>query len=277
MIFTTCVSALTACSTMRVDHRRQEAFSVAQSSGFSPIAIPSARFTVSGFSKFREHTDEPVVYIEGDGFSWIDRHTISPNPTPKNPLSLKLAALDTTPTVFYLARPCQYVDLSKEQNCTNAYWTNARFAPEIIESYDQILNTLKQRYDSKGFHLVGFSGGGAIAVLLAARRADIKSVRTIAGNLDHVALHKYKKVSPLTASLDPIAVAEKINHIPQIHFSGREDTTVPQWVAKNFARAAHAPDCVKIQIIPGVEHSKGWEDVWGDLYKVKPECARNAQ
>lgn len=165
----------------------------------------------------------------------------------------------------------------KSKNCTNAYWTNARSAPEIIESYDQILNTLKQRYDSKGFHLVGFSGGGAIAVLLAARRADIKSVRTIAGNLDHVALHKYKKVSPLTASLDPIAVAEKINHIPQIHFSGREDTTVPQWVAKNFARAAHAPDCVKIRIIPGVEHSKGWEDVWGDLYKVKPECARNAQ
>ena len=44
----------------------------------------------------------------------------------------------------------------------------------------------------KGIHLIGYSGGGAIAVLTASRREDVLSVRTIAANLDHSAHELYK-------------------------------------------------------------------------------------
>ena len=260
---------LSACASPET--RRQEAFTIAQRGGLQSFKIDTGMFGLAGFYK-KGTGSEAVLYIEGDGFAWIDRYTISGNPTPKNPLALKLAALDTAANVFYLARPCQYVDLATELNCTNAYWTHARFAPKIIDAFDQALDRIRAVTGMQKFHLVGFSGGGAVAALLAARRDDITSLRTIAGNLDPVALNAAKKVSPLTGSLNPMQVAEKINRIPQTHYSGAEDQVVPGWVAGNFARAGDNPRCIRPYSVPGAGHMNGWERFWKTHHGQNPNC-----
>lgn len=265
-------ATLSACSTRNVEGRRDQAASIAHKSGFQLFNLQTKKFNLVGYFKRGKDTSNPVVYIEGDGFAWIDKYTISRNPTPRNPLALKLATKDSSSTVIYLARPCQYADLSKERYCSQKYWTNARFAQDVIDSFDEGLIKIKKKLKSDGFHLVGFSGGGAVAALLTAKRDDIKSLRTIAGNLDHVSLNKFKKVSPLSGSLNAINIANQINDIPQIHFSGSKDTTVPKWVAASFVKAARAGACVTSKVVRNAKHVSGWTNAWPSLHKKLPQC-----
>jgi len=55
-----------------------------------------------------------------------------------------------------------------------------RFAPEVINSFSRAIDTLKEKSGAKYVELVGYSGGGAIAVLVAAGRSDVVGVRTVA-------------------------------------------------------------------------------------------------
>ncbi|WP_169545772.1 alpha/beta fold hydrolase [Sneathiella aquimaris] len=268
----TIAALLSGCALTSVEERQTNATKLAASANLQPFSIKTKVFTFSGHGKYAARGQEPVVYIEGDGFAWIDRYTISKNPTPINPIALKLARLDPSPTVIYLARPCQYVDLRSEINCTSKYWTSHRFAPEIIDSYDQALTRLKTNLNVTGFRLVGFSGGGAIVALLSARRNDISSFRTIAGNLDHDTLNREKRVSKLSGSLNPKNHAAQTSHIPQIHFVGDRDAIIPEWVAKSYAEAAGNPRCVRYQVIHDVDHTNGWERVWRTLSSHLPEC-----
>lgn len=46
------------------------------------------------------------------------------------------------------------------------------------------LNHFVKQYPGVKHELIGYSGGGNIAAILAERRADVRSLRTVAGNLD---------------------------------------------------------------------------------------------
>jgi len=85
---------------------------------FCPTSIPTAELL--------------TIYIEGDGLSWIDASTPSNEPTPMDPLALKLALRDDAPSA-YLARPCQYVAEDRKKSCAQKYWTYSRFSEEVIE------------------------------------------------------------------------------------------------------------------------------------------------
>lgn len=267
---------VSACAS--VGERQERAAILATDAGFVPLTLRTDFFTLSGFyrddSSGHSAPDQvnPVIYIEGDGFAWIDRFTVSDNPTPRNPLALKLAVRDGSARVFYLARPCQFVDLTRERNCRSAFWTSARFALDVIATYDQALDQIAARFGNAGFHLVGFSGGGAVAALLAAQRGDILSLRTVAGNLDHVALNRVKKVSPLRHSLNPMAVASELATLPQTHYLGGRDRVVPSWVGGNFVRAVGQSACARTQLVPQASHLEGWVTVWGRLHKTRPAC-----
>ena len=187
-------------------------------------------------------------------------------------MALKLAGSDQATNIVYFSRPCQYVDLSLERNCDQKYWTSHRFSNEVLASYDQALDSIKHQFNATGFHLVGFSGGGAIAALLAARRPDILSLRTIAGTLDHVALNRARRVSPLSGSLNPISVAQKLKTTPQIHYSGGNDSVVPSWVSQAFAKAVGRGTCVNTHIVSRAGHWEGWLPVWKTLSREIPNC-----
>ena len=263
---------MVACTAYSVDARRDIAFGVAAKAKLQAFQVETKTFSLAGFYRVGNSQKPISMYIEGDGFAWIDRYTISSNPTPRNPLALKLAGLDQASNVVYFARPCQFVELSQERYCNKKYWTSHRFSKEVLSSYNQALEQIKKKFNPSGFHLVGFSGGAAITALLAAERSDVLSLRTIAGNLDHVALNRARRVSPLSGSLNPISVALKLKATPQIHYSGGNDRIIPGWVAQAFAKAVGRGPCVNTRIIPRASHLEGWLAVWKSLSREIPKC-----
>ena len=267
------ISVISGCTTLSVEYRHTNAVEIATAASFRAISLNTAQFDLAGFYKVTAPLNAPAtLYIEGDGYAWVNRYTPSSNPTPKNPLGLKFATLDDSKNVLYLARPCQYRTITPQTNCSQKYWTSHRFAKEVVASYHQALDELKQRFDFMGFHLVGFSGGGTVATLLAADRRDVHSLRTVAGNLDHIALGKAHRVSILHGSLNPIDIAPTLRTLPQIHYSGRDDHVVPPWVATHFAQAVGEGKCLKTRVIRKATHLSGWLPVWERLSAIIPRC-----
>lgn len=208
-----------------------------------------------------------VIYIEGDGRSWKTRTEPSEDPTPLNPLALKLALLDPRPNVVYLARPCQFTEFSLNPGCKTEIWTDQRFSKQVVNAMSTAIDKIKRK-NHRGIHLIGFSGGGGIAVLLAANRKDIVSITTVAADLDHEAMTAYHRTSPLKGSLNPKHFASKVAQIPQHHYVGGQDPIVQQFVSEGFIDAMHCKNCTSIQrtVIENATHHEGWEKVWKEKH-----------
>ena len=212
------------------------------------------------------------MYFEGDGRAWLSKNVLSNDPTPAHPLALELASLDPSSNVVYLARPCQYDGSAFQEPCDASYWSNKRYSEEVIASTNEAVDALVKEAGASGVHLVGYSGGGAVAVLVAARRTDVVSLKTVAGNLDPAAVKVYHEVSPLEGSLDPLGVASKISKIPQRHYIGERDDVVPSSIVQNFSRASGNDRCIKVTRVPGATHQVGWAERWEDLLKLPVSC-----
>lgn len=226
---------------------------------FQSKDINTDYFNLRVYVKIKDKNLPLKVYIEGDGFAWIDRHTLSSNPTPVNPVALKLATMDTYENIAYIARPCQYIT---NKNCTKEYWSHKRFSKEVIQSINQAVSILKKQTKSNQIKLVGFSGGGAIAALLAAKRDDVKDIVTIAGNLNHELLNKHHNTSPMSGSLNPVDIASSISHIKQIHYIGGKDTIIPRKIAYSFKEASINFTNIQIIDIPNATHLNGWKVIF---------------
>lgn len=214
---------------------------------------------------------EPVrIYIEGDGFAYMSPGVPAIDPSPNTPVALELAAVDPAPNVAWIARPCQYTMLAKVQsNCPERYWTSHRMAPDVVGAVDAAVSAVVEMTKASRVELVGYSGGAAIAVLVAARRSDVASLRTVAGNLDHAAFTRHHNVTPMTASLNAADVADQVRHIPQTHYAGGADTIVPAQLIAGFAARLGSGSHMKT--IPNATHLKGWKDVWPKLVSTPAE------
>ena len=228
-----------------------------------------ADFDVRVYSRVDNPGGVLHVYFEGDGAAF-SRYGVSDDPTPRNPLALKLAALDPADNVAYIARPCQFVMSPK---CHQGHWTTSRYAPDIIAASQDALQYVMGAASPKEIHMFGFSGGANVAGLITARRSDVTSLRTIAGNLDHVTLMARKRVRALSESLNVADEARQIAHVPQIHFVGEDDKTVPVWVAQSYFRKSGRSTCTVIIQIPDADHGTGWTKVWTRLLeRPLPKC-----
>ncbi len=201
------------------------------------------------------------VYLEGDGLAWISRSQPSADPTPTTPTTINMAKADPySGPVLYLARPCQYVTGADARQCQQKYWTNARFAPEVIQSMDEAITQAKKQTQATHVSLVGYSGGGGVAALIAAKRDDVVFLGSVAGNLDHVTWTKHHRVSPLSASLNPLDAAPLLANIPQLHLSSPSDSIIPPAISAGFCKATGRPQACKT--VPGINHDGLWENVW---------------
>lgn len=242
-------------------------------SGFQQHEYATNTFRLTTFEKLNSNDANTVhVYIEGDGNSWKSRYVLSNNPTPKQPLALELAYQDTHSNVVYLARPCQYTPHEIDPHCSPKYWSSHRYANEIIDSVNQTLDQIKLKTHNTNFRLIGFSGGASVAALVAERRNDVSCLVTVAGDLNHEALNKHHRTSPLTGSLNPMNVASKLKNLPQHHFSGEKDNVVPPWVAKQFAEAVDNPTCVTLHTMSKVKHHQGWLEHAKDVTELACHC-----
>ncbi|MEH6402934.1 MAG: hypothetical protein V7750_06130 [Sneathiella sp.] len=255
-----------------LSNRRTLARDVAAVANLEPGEMDGGLFRFMSWQHIEQPGSAANIYIEGDGLAWKSRSRPSLNPTPRNPVGLRLAAKDPATNVIYLARPCQYIRGKRAGPCDFPYWTDKRFAPEIIDDYMGIIDSLKAQYDIREIHLVGFSGGANIAALLAARRTDVKSLRTVAGNLDHEALNRLHGVSLMPGSLNAAREAFKLKDLAQIHFIGGKDKIVTKDIHKSYARAMGASICNRAYIIPGASHTTGWEASWPALLKQEFSC-----
>jgi len=243
--------------------------------------IETERFKIVSYSKTKNAGINQLihVYIEGDGLSWIKRNRISSNPTPLNPIGLTLAAQDKHDFVVYLARPCQYIDLLTEISCSQDYWSSHRYSETVIKSMNQALDSaLGDISGTKRVSVIGFSGGGTVAALLAARRTDVVRLTTIASNLDHEAWAHYHSDSPLSGSLNALDIATDLSLLPQVHLVGQKDTNVPPLVLESYLNNLQDRRLVKIIIVPEADHSCCWStnwnerfsDAWDSMPKIKP-------
>ena len=194
------------------------AYNISKKAGFRPAEIKGGEFVLRVNYRFGKAGAPLHVYLEGDGRSWLTPSRASYNPTPRDPIGLSLAAQDDAENVLYIARPCQYVPFDKNPKCAYPYWTHKRFAPEIIKSVSAVIDRGKQMAKARGVEVIGFSGGGAVAILVASKRRDVIGIRTVAGNLDHQDWTNHHKIDPLKGSLNPVDVAKKVSRIPQIHY-----------------------------------------------------------
>lgn len=211
--------------------------------------------------------DTLTVYIEGDGFAWVTGRQPSSNPTPRDPLALRLALAQPAGNAAYLARPCQYVDAAR-LGCEQRYWTGSRFSAEVVHAESLALDSLKRRFGAHRLTLVGYSGGGAVAALLASRRGDVERLITVAGNLDHRAWTARHRLRSLNDSLNPADEIDALRGVRQWHFSGERDTVVSPELARGFTQRFPAGHRPVIHVEAGFDHRCCWAENWPRLYRV---------
>jgi hypothetical protein len=231
--------------------------------------IPAGLFDLTAYERMHERRAPATIYIEGDGELTTDFRLDSKNPTPRNPVSLHLATKDKAENVAWLARPCQYYGI---EGCDEAYWNNERYSPEVLNAYDIALNEIKRRYDIEGYNLVGFDGGGTIAAILAARRNDVLTLRTVAANLDTNIYASEHKIPPLKGSLNPVDFGPELRDIPQTHYIGGQDKIVSPAQLHSYLQAVSPSNCVQYHFIQEAEHDQGWVEKWPGFLADVPTC-----
>ncbi|WP_155976381.1 alpha/beta fold hydrolase [Novispirillum itersonii] len=263
---------LSACSSPNLLPGRTQASAYAKQAGWSYAKVDTGRFSVAAaFSSVPANGRPLTVYLEGDGRAFSGASTPSADPTPATPVALRMALLNPTPAAW-VARPCQYTDSATAKGCAVAYWTSHRYAPEIIESIGRVVDDLKQRTGAQKVVLVGYSGGGAVAALLAARRTDVTGFVTVAANLDLGYWTRADNLAPLSGSLDPVDDAQRLRGIPQIHFVGGQDDVVPPAVVRSYLSKLGSPSNARLVEKADYDHQCCWIDGWSELVR-RPETA----
>ncbi|MCZ6803020.1 MAG: alpha/beta hydrolase [Proteobacteria bacterium] len=208
-----------------------------------------------------------VVYIEGDGYAWRRKNRLSADPTPRNPISLKLATRDPGPHVVYLARPCQYPDEVQLNQCSSIYWSSHRYSKEVVDSINEALTKTKAQTRASTVEIIAYSGGGVIAMLVASQRDDVFRVVTLASNIDHESWSEWHGVSPLDGSLTPMNFIAQLQGINQLHLWGGKDEIVPFKSQTKFIESSEKNKRFKYKIIPGFTHDCCWVDQWQELLR----------
>lgn len=256
-----------SCCSHSLESRIKYADHLAATNSFRKSVFSGTDFNLLTYTKISSTNRDSVdIYIEGDGLAWKSRHRISDNPTPINPLALKLALVDPAPNVIYIARPCQYLDLKSQKKCQPKFWSEARFSKEVVDATDNAISQLVRQYHFKKINLFGYSGGGAIAVLVAAQRNDVQLIGTVAANLNHQEFTKIHQVTPMSESLDAIDFADKVKNIEQFHFIGGHDSTVPGTIIISFVTKVNKlGGNAKFRVISDLTHNdEKWPEIWRD-------------
>ena len=213
------------------------------------------------------------IYLGSDGTPWKTPNQIASDPTPRNPIMLRMMALDSTASV-YVGRPC-YHGFSQTLGCHPRWWTSDRYSESVVESLGSVLTQISEEHKMRRMVLFGYSGGGTLALLLANRLPFVQGVVTVAGNLDIEAWTDYHSFSSLTGSLNPASLPFLGNHIVQLHFLGGQDKVVPRHLVEKTLLTQGMQSRV---VIEDIDHQCCWEDMWPKILReVHRRLVRRAE
>jgi len=263
-LLTAAALALTGCATFDFAGNREALLDRAKSEGWQTQRLAFEPFALLTLARGEPAGSTTLtIYIEGDGLAWLDRTTPSSDPTPLRPVGLRLALADPAPNILYLARPCQYLGISKPGECNLRYWTSHRYAEDVVVALNDAIERRKQRIRAQDVELIGYSGGGVIAALIAGRRTDVVRIVTVAANLDLAAWTKTLGVDAMPASLDPAREIDRIKATPQYHLVGTDDESVPPSVVRSYvSRNARPSNMRVIEEVKDYDHDCCWHRDW---------------
>ncbi|MEY4719905.1 MAG: hypothetical protein RL563_2523 [Pseudomonadota bacterium] len=223
--------------------------------GFQSLALQGNGFVMQAYQKAPAHPFARLhVYLEGDGRPWERGRMPSEDPTTRASVMLPLMALDPSPAL-YLARPC-YNGHAHDVGCHQGLWTQARYGREVVEAMTQALQTYAERHQIQAWVLIGHSGGGSLALLLANRLAQTRAVVTLAANYDIDAWADHHHYLRLEASLNPAKQTDL--GLEEWHLLARQDNIVPPAL---FEQALRQRRHSHVHITEG-DHQQGWLTIW---------------
>lgn len=242
----------------------------ARGAGLEVVHISTGSFPSRVYLKrsgTADHATAPVtnrpltIFLESDGIPWRDGTEPSADPTTLRPLALEML-IRSDPPAAYVTRPC-YEGLRSDK-CTTELWTGARYSPDVVDSMVATVREARRLAGAKNIALVGYSGGGTLAVLIAERLDNVTSVVTIGANLDTDAWTAHHQYLPLSKSLNP-ALSDKEHPWPELHLRGANDTVVPPaTTARYFERHPGA----RQRTIEGFDHVCCWVRDWPGISEL---------
>ena len=222
------------------------------------IEWPANQYVISLFYQPGIMGEVLHVYLEGDGQPWLQGLRPAIDPTTHNSLMLPLMAMDRY-SVLYLGRPC-YNGHALDPGCDPRIWTSARYSREIVEALASALTNFCKAYGYQKMVLIGHSGGGSLAMLLAQSLPQTRLVITLAGNYDIDAWADYHHYLRLTESVNP--AQQPSTGLPEWHFLGELDTVIPPQL---FVSALKQRANSYVEVLPNLKHQQGWEAIWPQI------------
>ncbi|WLQ17109.1 hypothetical protein O5O45_14405 [Hahella aquimaris] len=211
-----------------------------------------------------------IVVIEGDGLPWSRPWRISSDPTSPDPLMFDWYR-QWPGEALYLGRPCYFGAKSSRvpptpwdregppetQPCFAYWYTHGRYSEEIVTAMARVL---RMKAGDRRLLLLGHSGGGTLAMLLAARMSNAAAVMTLSGNLNVTAWTSGHDFSKLAGSLDPAALPPLSRDVRQWHWAASGDEVVkPGWIEREAARQQ-----ATFQLGPATNHGD-WRLYWPQI------------
>lgn len=242
--------------------------------GFEPLLVQGGDFSLQAYRNSARGGKSLHIYFGGDGTPWIDNAYIARDPTPRDPVMLSLLAMDNQPAV-YLGRPCYHRRHAQQSKlCQPDLWTHARYSETVVAAMTAAVDDLISRAapqhaaapqrvaEPQRVALIGFSGGGVLALLVAQRLERVSSVITLGANLDIAAWTRHHRVLPLSGSINPADIRDWRKNLQQTHYIGDLDTRVPPATQQNFIE--WVPQAVYITL-PEVDHACCWRTHWQSI------------
>lgn len=233
-------------------------------------ASPSARFHEHAKNQGYERVDgglavyrkgrfvdgEPIhIYLDGDGTPAMNRGRITLDPTSRNHIILALMDSDPHPSAL-VGRPCYY---GTQAGCEPKLWTTARYSSFVVQRLRERIEEMLAPYPNSPLVLVGYSGGGALAMLIAPKLSKLSALVTIAANIDTDAWVAHHGYAPLSESLNPALQPALDRSIRQFHYFGANDANVPIALMRAALARESAP---QVKVVEGFDHECCWPQLW---------------
>lgn len=254
LVYLCCLLVAAACSSPSAKLHAQ-----AEHLNLQALELPGGPYRLTAFFRPGQPANQTLhVYLEGDGRPWQRGRWPAADPTTHSSLMLPLLGLDTKPAL-YLGRPC-YNGHAADPGCEASLWTSGRYGEAVVGAMAAALEQFCSSYGFRQLVLIGHSGGGSLAMLLAGRLSQTILVVTLAGNYDIDIWAEYHHYLPLNESLNPAGQPE--SGVPEWHFLAALDRTVPpDLFLTALARRSHA----HVEILPTIDHYDGWLEVWSQI------------